>query len=97
MTSGITPQPISAMNANTPAATQDTLICDASQRFVRVLGRRDNGLIEFEFAIGWPELFVELMLPEPAFAQFCQQQNAQRLDTTEITGDNTREHRFTDP
>lgn len=46
--------------------------CDVSQRFVRVLKRRDNGFVEFEFSIGWPELAVELMLPRPAFDAFCQ-------------------------
>jgi phenol/toluene 2-monooxygenase (NADH) P0/A0 len=46
-------------------------VCDVSQRFVRVLGKRDNGLVEFAFSIGWPELAVELMLPEADFQDFC--------------------------
>ena len=46
--------------------------CDTSVRFVRVLQRHDNGLVAFEFAIGWTELSVELVLPGPAFDQFCQ-------------------------
>lgn len=50
--------------------------CDLSRRFVRVLQRRDNGLVEFEFSIGWPELAVELMLPERDFANFCATQKA---------------------
>jgi hypothetical protein len=29
--------------------------------------RRADGLVCFEFSIGWPELAVELMLPEAAF------------------------------
>jgi hypothetical protein len=33
--------------------------------------RRPDGFIEFEFAIGDPELAVELMLPESAFHEFC--------------------------
>ncbi|MFO1469136.1 MAG: phenol hydroxylase subunit [Steroidobacteraceae bacterium] len=44
---------------------------DPRRRFVRVRRRRDNGLVEFEFAIGEPEMFVELILPEPAFQEFC--------------------------
>ena len=40
-----------------PLAT-DRLYCDVSRKFVRVLKRRDNGFIEFEFSIGWPELAV---------------------------------------
>lgn len=58
----------------------DPLVCDLSRRTVRVLGRRRNGLIEFEFSIGWPELAVELMLPEPAFDAFCEANRVLRLD-----------------
>ncbi len=54
-------------------------VCDVSRRFVRVLKRRSNGFIEFEFAIGWPELSVELMLPEQDFEAFCTTQKALRL------------------
>lgn len=53
--------------------------CDVSRRFVRVLKRRSNGFIEFEFSIGWPELSVELMLPERDFEAFCATQKAIRL------------------
>ena len=62
--------------------TTDTLpAVDTSQRFVRVLERRADGLVSFEFAIGWPELAVELMLPAPAFEAFCANNKVQRLDT----------------
>lgn len=54
--------------------------CDVSRRFVRVLQRRSNGLVEFEFSIGWPDLSVELMLPEREFADFCVAQKARMLD-----------------
>lgn len=53
--------------------------CDVSRRFVRVLQRRSNGFVEFEFSIGWPELSVELMLPERDFEEFCATQKAQQL------------------
>ena len=53
---------------------------DTSQRFVRVIEQRADGLVAFEFAIGWPELAVELMLPSPAFAAFCTANRVQRLD-----------------
>lgn len=66
----------------TPAPDADTVYpeCDISRRFVRVLQRRSNGLVEFEFSIGWPELSVELMLPEADFEAFCSVQKARRLD-----------------
>lgn len=44
---------------------------DAVRRYVRVCRHRPDGFIEFEFAIGEPELAVELMLPEQAFHEFC--------------------------
>jgi phenol/toluene 2-monooxygenase (NADH) P0/A0 len=44
---------------------------DATRRYVRVCEQRPDGFIEFEFAIGDPELCVELMLPEAAFHEFC--------------------------
>jgi len=50
-------------------------------KFVRVTSEREDGLIAFEFSIGWPELVVELMLPPQAFAEFCAREQVQRLDT----------------
>ncbi len=40
-------------------------------KYVRVTRRRDNGMVEFDFAIGEPELFAELVLPQSAFEEFC--------------------------
>lgn len=54
---------------------------DTSLRYVRVMERRADGLVSFEFAIGWPELSVELMLPVAAFEAFCANNKVQRLDT----------------
>jgi phenol hydroxylase P0 protein len=44
---------------------------DPSLRFVRLRHVRTDGFVEFEFAIGEPELFVELVLPVAAFHEFC--------------------------
>lgn len=60
--------------------TDHTPPCDLTQRFVRVLGRRSNGLVEFAFSIGWPELSVELLLPPPAFEAFCAAHRVRWLD-----------------
>lgn len=54
---------------------------DTSLRYVRVIETRPNGLVVFEFSIGWPELAVELMLPPAAFAEFCAANRVIRLDT----------------
>jgi len=47
---------------------------DVSKRFIRVLGRR-RGLIEFSFAIGDPDVCIDLLLTPPDFRAFCEQQN----------------------
>jgi phenol/toluene 2-monooxygenase (NADH) P0/A0 len=65
---------------NTPS-TEDLPICDTSHRFVRVLSTRPDGLVSFEFSIGWPELAVELMLPAAAFDAFCATNRVVLLDT----------------
>ena len=44
---------------------------DTARRFVRLSGERSNGFVEFEFAIGEPEIFVEMILGRGAFAEFC--------------------------
>jgi phenol hydroxylase P0 protein len=53
------------------SATTDPALVDITRKFVRVLRRGDDGLVAFEFAIGWPDLAVELVLPAAAFDEFC--------------------------
>ena len=60
-----------------PAASADV---DVKRKFVRVIDERADGLVAFEFAIGWPELSVELLLPAAAFTEFCTTNRVQRLD-----------------
>lgn len=40
-------------------------------KFVRVIHKHPNGLVAFEFAVGEPDLYVELLLPQMAFDAFC--------------------------
>lgn len=56
-------------------------VCDTRLKYVRVTERRPDGLVAFEFSIGWPELAVELLLPSAAFEEFCARHAVQRLDT----------------
>ncbi len=44
---------------------------DITRKFVRITDTLHDGMVGFEFAIGEPALFVELMMPEAAFQQFC--------------------------
>lgn len=73
------------------AASQETAEkVDVARCFVRVNGRRPEGFIEFEFAIGEPDLFVELVLNQAAFDEFCARMAPLALpprDGTEAVGD----------
>ncbi|PKO51016.1 MAG: phenol hydroxylase [Betaproteobacteria bacterium HGW-Betaproteobacteria-21] len=44
---------------------------DVSLKYVRLIERRADGFVEFEFAIGEPELCAEMLLPADAFEAFC--------------------------
>lgn len=50
-------------------------------KYIRITGPRDAKFVEFDFAIGDPTLFVELVLPQQAFLAFCQ--NNQVIEMTE--------------
>lgn len=47
---------------------------DPAVRFIRVIGCRAGGMVEFEFAVGEPELYVEMLMPQAQFDNFCAQQ-----------------------
>lgn len=51
-------------------AQRDTVLQDFT-RYVRVRRVVDEKFIEFDFAIGDPSLYVELILPKAAFEAFC--------------------------
>ncbi len=40
-------------------------------RYVRVTGSARGGFIEFQFSIGDPTLYLEMILPKPAYEEFC--------------------------
>lgn len=44
---------------------------NANKRWVRFLRETENGFVEFEFFVSDQDLFVELILPVPAFRDFC--------------------------
>lgn len=52
----------------------DRAAFDPAKRYVRIVGTRADGMVEFEFALGEPQLFVEMLLPAAEFAQFCRDQ-----------------------
>lgn len=52
---------------------------DTRRKWVRVTGHRGDNFIEFDFAIGEQELFVEMILTPEAFAEFCQTNNVETM------------------
>jgi phenol hydroxylase P0 protein len=53
---------------------------DRMPRYVRVRSAQAAMFVEFDFAIGTPDLYVELVLPRPAFEQFCVTNQVQHMD-----------------
>lgn len=43
---------------------------DPTRRFIRVTGQRGD-FVEFDFAVGEPDVFAELVLSRTAFEEFC--------------------------
>jgi phenol hydroxylase P0 protein len=71
----------------------DALVTDEAtlaRRFVRVTDRQPNGIIAFEFSVGWPDMSVELALPEPQFNEFCLNNKVEFL--TEAVGTKLGDH-----
>lgn len=44
---------------------------DPTRKWVRITNVRDDGFVEFEFALGEPEIFVEMILSAASFEEFC--------------------------
>lgn len=61
--------------------TDGTRGFDVDRTYVRVVERRPDGFVEFCFSIGDPSLFVEMLLNEPAFAEFCQEHHAELIES----------------
>jgi phenol/toluene 2-monooxygenase (NADH) P0/A0 len=56
---------------------------DPAQRYVRLQQVRADGFVEFEFALGDPDLAVDLILPAAAFRAFCRDHHAQLVSPLE--------------
>jgi len=54
-------------------------VFDTNKRFVRITGVRNNSLVEFDFSIGEPEIYIELVLPFQAFQDFSVRNNVAHL------------------
>jgi len=50
-----------------------------ARRYVRVTGHSDNGFVQFEYSVGWPDFAIEMALPEAMFNEFCTKNQVQFL------------------
>ncbi|MCB1755574.1 MAG: phenol hydroxylase [Gammaproteobacteria bacterium] len=58
-------------SASTQASADPAL--DISKRYVRVIGKKPPHFVEFEYAVAEPEIFIEMILDEEAFREFCEE------------------------
>lgn len=56
---------------------------DPTRKFVRITELRADGFVAFDFAIGEPELFVEMILPAAAFDEFCAMNKVSFVDDSQ--------------
>lgn len=67
------------MERNTPSREGASPLVDR-RCFVCVRERHANGLVEFLFAVGDPDLCVELVMPAAAFDDFCARNRVEHVD-----------------
>lgn len=65
-----------------------------ARRYVRVTGHSDNGFVQFEYSVGWPDFAIEMALPEAMFNEFCTKNQVQFLaeEAGAKLGDHNDEH-----
>lgn len=68
-----------------------SLSLDITRRFVRITKERKNDFIEFDYAIGEPEIFLELVLPCKAFFDFCVVNKVELLPSSQIESKATKD------
>jgi hypothetical protein len=76
-----------------PASALDAINTDEAtlqRRYVRIVRRQPNGLVAFEFSVGWPDMGCELVLPEALFNEFCIKNQVEFL--TEAVGEKLGEN-----
>lgn len=66
-------------------------VVDTSKRYVLVRNVRDDGYIEFDFSLGEPEIFLEMILSTSAFNEFCQDNEVIRITEDDLSGQSTAE------
>jgi phenol/toluene 2-monooxygenase (NADH) P0/A0 len=75
--------------ASNAAAQPNAADGPPQRKFVRVIQQHHNGLVRFEFAVGWPDLSCELVLPQPDFDEFCRRHAVEFMTEPADAGINT--------
>jgi phenol/toluene 2-monooxygenase (NADH) P0/A0 len=65
---------------NNAPTSSDIQQVDLTRKFVLIKDERPDGLVVFDFSIGWPDQSVELVMPRPAFEEFCATHQVEMLD-----------------
>lgn len=54
------------------------------RHFVHITNQKRKGFVEFNFSINDPSLYLEMILPDKAFKEFCKINDVSFLSTAEI-------------
>jgi len=54
------------------------------KKYIRVRSSENARFVEFDFAIGDPSLFVELIMPPGAFKHFCEKNNVVHMTSEQM-------------
>ncbi len=75
-------QPANSKPTTAAPGSLDALVTDEAtlaRRFVRITDRQPNGIVAFEFSVGWPDMSVELANPKEIFNEFCYKNKVELL------------------
>lgn len=64
---------------NTASQDKPTLIADLARKYVCIKDVAADGSVRFDFAIGFPDLSVELVMPKAAFDEFCRRNDVELI------------------
>lgn len=67
-------QPAVLANNSGPGSREVPVFIDWHQRAIRISEVRSDGFVSFDFIIGDPDVYVEMLLSPEAFTDFCRDQ-----------------------
>lgn len=86
------------MNSNPanpePSGSSHPSSFDQLTKYIRVRSEPDARFVMFDFAIGDPSLFVELVLPPESFAQFCANNDVVPMSEAQMQANDAEEAKW---